>query len=441
MTIDTGSDFSGVGSLDQALERLKIKQNKKFACDSDKYARETYILNFGEPEYFPKDVYEREIPKKPLDLYMTSPPCQGFSVAGKREGSILFLNSHEFIQVNKPRYFIFENVKGIYSHEKRDKEAPFGNTFNQWLNYLGGKSINGNPVIFPTEEAVPYHIYFKTLNSKEHGVPQNRERVFIVGIRDDSDNNFTWPRTEPLTKFLKDVLEENVPEKYYLSQKMIDGFISSSEKHKEKGNNFQWKPKTGDDIANCLRANGALNSTDNSIVVGFINQKTQSSKVFDPAGTSPSICAGTHGYANGYVKVKPATSSGFEIAHEGDSINMQNPNSETRRGRVGDQIAQTLDTKCHQAVVIGAIRGRGEGWKQTLEIGSSETSNTITTVQKDNVVVSGFRIRKLTPLEGFRLMDFNSSFKWNVSDSQAYKQAGNSIPVALLEKIISKFKF
>ena len=78
--IDTGSDFSGVGSFDQALERLGIKQNKIFACDSDKYARETYILNYGQPEYYPKDVYEREIPEKALDIYMTSTPCQGFSL-------------------------------------------------------------------------------------------------------------------------------------------------------------------------------------------------------------------------------------------------------------------------------------------------------------------------------------------------------------------------
>jgi DNA (cytosine-5)-methyltransferase 1 len=220
---------------------------------------------------------------------------------------------------------------------------------------------------------------------------------------------------------LKDVLEENVPEKYDLSQEMFEGFIE-------------------DHSAN-----------DSTIKLGFINQETQSSRVYDTAGTSPSICAGTHGYANGYIKVKSATSSGFEIAKEGDSINLQNPNSETRRGRVGDQIAQTLDTKCQQAVFIGAIRGRdpkdrnnrkkGVKLVQTLEKGSSLTSNTLTTVQKDNVLILGNKIRRLTPLECFRLMDFNSNFKWNVSDSQAYRQAGNSIPVAFLEKIISKFKF
>ena len=119
---------------------------------------------------------------------MTSPPCQAFSLAGKRKGEkdkrgVLFYNSHEFIVKNKPRYFIFENVKGLLSDDS-------GKTFNRWLDYLGGKSVNGNPVIFPLGDATPYHIYHKVLNAKNYGVPQNRERVFIVGIRDDSDNTF-----------------------------------------------------------------------------------------------------------------------------------------------------------------------------------------------------------------------------------------------------------
>ena len=186
--INVGSDFSGVGAFDQALIRLKIKYNTVFACDMDKFARQTYIENYGEPKNYPNDVYNREIPKKSLDIYMTSPPCQAFSMAGKRLGKedkrgILFFNSHEFIQKNKPRYFIFENVKGLLSHEN-------GKTFQEWLNYLGGKSINGLPVLFTDENAVPYHIYYKVLNAKKLNVPQNRERIFIVGIRDDKDNFF-----------------------------------------------------------------------------------------------------------------------------------------------------------------------------------------------------------------------------------------------------------
>lgn len=115
--IKVGSDFSGVGAFRQALKRLNINHKTVFACDMDKYARLTYIKNYGEPEYYPENVYNRDIPTEPLDIYMTSPPCQAFSYAGHRKGEddergILFYNSHKFIKINRPRFFIFENVRG-----------------------------------------------------------------------------------------------------------------------------------------------------------------------------------------------------------------------------------------------------------------------------------------------------------------------------------------
>ena len=194
-TITTGSDFSGVGAFDYAIGRVAkakgFEHKRIYACDWDKFARITYAHNHGEPDYYPHDVYERDIPTESLDIYMTSPPCQSFSLAGKRKGKdsengILFFNSHEFIMENKPRYFIFENVKGLLSDDS-------GKTFQEWTTMLGGKSINGTINFFPEDDSAPYHIYHKVLNSKKHGVPQNRERVFIVGIRDDVDNDFTWP--------------------------------------------------------------------------------------------------------------------------------------------------------------------------------------------------------------------------------------------------------
>jgi len=203
--IKVGSDFSGVGAFNQALIRLGIKYEEVFACDMDKYARQTFILNYGEPKYYPENVYDREIPSESLDIYMTSPPCQSFSLAGKRKGEdskngVLFYNSHEFIKKNNPRFFIIENVKGLLSDDS-------GKTFQKWIDYLGGKTVNGNPVIFPHEESVPYHVYYQVMNAKHYGVPQNRERIFIIGIRDDIDNNFSFPKPFPLEKRLKDVLE------------------------------------------------------------------------------------------------------------------------------------------------------------------------------------------------------------------------------------------
>lgn len=287
--------------------------------------------------------------------------CQAFSLAGKRKGEddkrgVLFYNSHEFIKQNKPRYFIFENVKGLLSDDG-------GKTFYRWIDYLGGKSVNGNPVIFPHEESVPYHVYHKVLNAKNYGVPQNRERVFIIGIRDDEDNNFSFPKEIPLTKRLKDVLEENVSEKYFLSEKLLKFFIKHTEKHQAKGNGFKFKPKEEESIAQAVTTK---------------------------AGTRPD---------DNYLQVKSATSKGYELAEIGeDSINFEHPNSKTRRGRVGVGVGQTLTT-------------------------------------------FDYRIRKLTPRECFRLMDFPDDFDFScVSDSQAYKQAGNSIVVNVLYEIIKKLK-
>jgi DNA (cytosine-5)-methyltransferase 1 len=369
-----GSDFSGVGAFDQALKRLGVNYETIFACDMDKHARQTYVHNYGQPKYYPENVYNREIPADPLDIYMTSPPCQAFSLAGKRLGKddlrgILFFNSHEFIIKNKPRFFIFENVKGLLSDEG-------GKTFSEWVNMLGGKSVNGLPVLFPYETAAPYHLYWKVLNAKNHGVPQNRERVFLIGIRDDKDNSFQFPKDEHLSKRLKDVLEENVDEKYFLSEKVIsDIFIDS-------------------------------------------------------------------------FKIKSATARGYEEAKEGDSINCSVPNSETRRGRVGKGVAQTLDTSCNQAVIYNDKRltetvnknNFTQGIPSAIDSYNQSVSETIAPTVKlphnDRFMFDGYKIRRLTPRECYRLMDFPDTFTWNVSDSQAYKQAGNSIVVNVLYKIL-----
>ena len=482
--IKVGSDFSGVGAFDQALRRLEIDYKTVFACDMDLYARESYMANYGEPKYYPFDVYDRKIPKESLDIYMTSPPCQAFSLAGKRKGEddkrgVLFYNSHEFIVKNKPRYFIFENVKGLKSDAK-------GRTFQIWLDMLGGKSVNGNPVIFPREDATPYHIYHKVLNAKHFGVPQNRERVFIIGIRDDADNNFHWPKPFNLVKRLKDILENEVDQKYYLSDKMINYLHQRSDNF----NNGKVNYKDENSTASCItKYSSSLDISDNIIRVGNTNPSGNgmNGNVFDANGISPTLSTNK---GEG-IKVKSATKKGFEIANQGDSINLSNLNSETRRGRVGKEVAQTLDTACNQAVLMCAIRGRnpeqpksrvvGLPTEQRLELNRNGTSNALTTVQKNNVVVYGnlkggkwdknheqscrvydpegigatihtmgggnqepkvvqdYQIRRLTPRECFRLMDFPDTFKMPCSNSQMYKQAGNSIVVNVLAEILKRF--
>lgn len=413
--IKVGSDFSGVGAFDQALIRLGIDYENVFSCDMDKYARDTYVLNYGEPKYYPKNVYEREIPKESLDIYMTSPPCQAFSLAGMRKGEdddrgILFYNSLEFIRVNNPRYFIFENVKGLLSDNG-------GHTFRKWVDLLGGLSINGQPNLFPHYDSVPYHLYYSVLNAKCYGVPQNRERVFLIGIRDDVDNNFSFPKKEFLSKRLKDVLESDVDEKYFLSERAINGFINHTNRQKEKGNGFKFEVKGCYDIASAITTRSGIRCDDN------------------------------------FIKVKSATKKGWEVARIGeDSISLERPESKTRRGRVGVGVAQTLTTSCNQGVATFnypkvSIKLTGGKWDKTFEQsrrvydenGVSPTIHTMCGGNQDiKVLTDSCRIRKLTPRECFRLMDFPDSFIWNVSDTQAYKQAGNSIVVSVLEKIIKK---
>ena len=406
--LKVGSDFSGVGAFNQALTRLGVEYQEVFACDMDKYARQTFIHNYGEPKYYPTNVYDREIPSESLDIYMTSPPCQAFSLAGKRLGKddkrgILFFNSYEFIQKNNPRFFIFENVKGLLSDDG-------GNTFQEWINMLGGRSVNGLPILFPYDNALPYHLYWQVLNAKHHGVPQNRERVFLIGIRDDKDNNFRFPVEEHLSKRLKDVLEEEVDDKYFLSEKMIEWITEHREK-RESQNNF---PMNEDDIGSCVTA-----------------------RYFKMGAEDP------------YLKIKSATSKGYEEATEGDSINFSVPNSETRRGRVGKGVAQTLDTGCNQGVMVSKEVRTQESKYERKKTGSNNFRgkeiefrnqyhmNAITTsLTNDHLIESNYKIRRLTPRECFRLMDFPDTFTWPVSDSQAYKQAGNSIVVRVLEKII-----
>lgn len=396
-----GSDFSGVGAFNQALIRLGVEYKEVFACDMDKFARETFIHNYGEPEYYPTNVYDRAIPSESLDVYMTSPPCQAFSLAGKRLGKddkrgILFFNSHEFIQVNKPRFFVFENVKGLLSDDG-------GKTFQEWVNMLGGKSVNGVPVLFPYEESVPYHLYWQVLNAKHHGVPQNRERVFLIGIRDDVDNRFQFPREEHLTKRLKDVLEDEVDEKYFLSSETIDKLIAYDKKQKENGNGF-----------------GA--------------------KFHDEDGTMSALKVGGGGGCDDLVKIKSATSNGYEEAREGDSINFKNINSETRRGRVGKGVAQTIEANNMSQGIWVADYRNDEGLrirKDNISPCMAARRNSETDISTMAPLIGyDYKIRRLTPRECFRLMDFPDTFTWPVSDSQAYKQAGNSIVVNVLYKLL-----
>lgn len=406
--IKVGSDFSGVGAFNQALKRLGIEYKELFACDMDKYARSTFIHNYGEPEYYPTNVYERDIPAESLDIYMTSPPCQAFSLAGKRLGKndkrgILFFNSLEFIKVNKPRYFIFENVKGLLSDDN-------GNTFAEWVALLGGKSVNGSPLIFSFEDSVPYHLYWSVLNAKDYGVPQNRERVFLIGIRDDKDNNFRFPKEERLTKSLKDILQDNVDEKYFLSEKLMTWIKG----HREKRDSSNKYPLDENDISGCMTARYGKNGAEDPYI---------------KIGTWR-----THDDGRGFREIEdgncPTIPARAREDGSGQPVIIHNCITEAI-GRQGSS-NEYIDS-CKKV-------------NQALEQKYNDKHEECPTLKKhhaengDRKLWDGYKIRRLTPRECFRLMDFPDTFTWTCSDSQAYKQAGNSIVVSVLAKIINNLK-
>lgn len=390
-----GTLFSGIGAPEQGAMRVYDIQHA-FACEWDKFARQSFLANYAIDEaHFHKDIYDMDGTQYlgKCDILIGGSPCQAFSIAGLRKG----LNDkrgeliYEYIRIVdevKAPIIVYENVKGMLSIDK-------GRTIKEFVQAL---------------RDIGYHCHYDVINSKDYGVPQNRERLFLVGFLDVKlYHAFSFAPKIKLTKRLRDVLDSDVDEKYYLSHKLIEGFMSHKDRHEEKGTGFLWQPKNKEDIANYLRANASLCPTDNAIyegVIGMLDIKGNESirRVYGVDGSAPCLQTMQGGMREPKIQIKSATKQGYELASVGDSINLSMPKSETRRGRVGKQVAQTLDCACNQAGV------------------------------------EQYRIRKLTPRECLRLQDFPDTFKQVISDSQLYKQAGNSMTVAVLEMIFRQIE-
>jgi DNA (cytosine-5)-methyltransferase 1 len=257
MKIRVFTMFSGYDSQCMALDRLK-EMHPDFDyelvgwAEIDKYAIQAH--NAVYPQWSERnygDVSKIDWSKVPdFDLLTYSSPCQDFSNAGLQRGgqegsgtrSSLLWECRRAIVTKKPKYLMMENVAALVSQK-------FISTFNQWQLEL---------------ERYGYTNFAQVLNAKDYGVPQNRERIFMISILDCEDAYY-FPKKIKLTKRLKDVLEENVDEKYYLSHKMLEGFMMHNEKHQAKGTGFLFEPTEGG-TAKCLRANAALAPTDNAII-------------------------------------------------------------------------------------------------------------------------------------------------------------------------------
>ena len=359
--------FSGIGGFHLGFEKAGFKV-KSYFSEIDKHAIAVYKHQFKNAEYVGSviDIDGNKLPR--IDLITFGSPCQDFSLAGKRKGmegerSSLVLEAIRLIDECRPSVFIWENVKGTFSS---NNGADFAAILQAFAN-IGG-----------------YRLEWQLLNTS-WVLPQNRERVYLVGYSTKPGRN--WRGVFPITK-----------------SDRSDSELECSRKA----------------VTKCLTARGQ------------------------------------EGHAGmQLIKVKSATKAGYETAEEGDSINLSNPNSKTRRGRVGKGKAQTLDTGANQAVVqpyqnieIGDIRYDEGGFRPRKNgiapalVGSNNKSGTPNcSILKDNTT---YRIRRLTPIECERLQGFPDNHTEygiydgevkKMSNTQRYKQCGNAVTVDVVKAV------
>lgn len=417
--------FAGYGSQALALENLGIDFTSDIS-EIDRYAIQAYNQLHGDTHNW-GDITKIDEKKLPYyDLITYSSPCQDFSTAGLGKGgdagsgtrSSLLWECERIIRAVKPKYLLMENVKNLVGEKHK-------HNFIRWLRVL---------------EMMGYQNFWKVLNAKDYGVPQNRERVFVVSIL--GCGQYLFPNPKKLEKRLKDVLETKVDKKYYLSDDVVDKFLKSS--FRSERDKLQNK-----DICDCLRARDwksvkcvkeplacasrGRNPDNPSDRTAGLN--TEQRLEINNTGCSNTL---TSVQKDNYILIKEATKKGYAKAYEGDSINLDQSNSETRRGRVGHQMANTLTCACNQSVVELLVldeqnkRIKNDGIIGTLTIdGSSPKHN-------NRVIENDYRIRKLTPRECWRLMgvkDEQFDKLHDLSNTQLYKLAGNSIVVDVLMEI------
>lgn len=374
--------FAGIGGFRFGME--SAGHECVAFCEIDKLARASYkAIHNTEGELELHDitqVTDEEIRNiGHVDVICGGFPCQAFSIAGHRRGfedtrGTLFFEIARFAAILKPKYLFLENVKGLLNHDK-------GDTFETILSAL---------------DELGYDVEWQVLNSKDFGVPQNRERVFIIG-------HFRGQRGRKIFPI---------------------GGEDEKSSAKRLGINILGNTKNPNGTAQGTRdivhdpkgIVGTLTATDykgpKQVAIPYEIKKygvlqpnfNQSGVVYETDGIAPTIRAYQGGGLEPKIRVREATKQGYAEASVGDSVNLSHPNSKTRRGRVGEGIANTL------------VTGDSQG-----------------------VVTPNFRIRKLTPRECWRLQGFpdwafDKAQEVN-SNSQLYKQAGNSVTVNVIKEI------
>lgn len=402
--------FAGIGAQAQALKESGIKHEIVGISEIDKYALKVYENLHGKTNNLGDITKIDKIPQ--ADLWTYSFPCTDISISGKMKGfdkesntgSSLLWEVQRLLEVAKPnnelpRFLLMENVKNIVS--KR-----FLPLFQEWIDYLS---------------SLGYKSFYKILNAKDYGIPQNRERCFMLSIR-DYNGEFIFPKKEELKIKLGDLLENNVDEKYYLSTKMIDCFTDMKDRNGLfRGLQFTPKYAIKDKIARTITTKAGTRPCDNFIVEPVIT-------------------------LDGKVIVPQATKDGYAIAEIGDGIYTNRCIS--KRGVVQKDKIPTLKTSAKDIAVIvtkdtdNYIQWEQEGWFdiECRAYKEEKISGALNTRGHMKVLTNDVAIRRLTPRECFRLMgwkdvDIDKAFSSGVSDTQLYKMAGNSIVVNCLTKI------
>lgn len=473
--------FSGIGGFETALNELG--GTCVLASEIDKHANKAYGIIYGESTA--GDITQVAADSVPdHDLLVGGFPCQAFSIAGKQLGfedtrGTLFFEIARIARVKKPKMLLLENVKGLVSHDK-------------------GRTLD---TIIQTLHDVGYAVDFKVLNSKYFGVPQNRERIFIVAIRDIPHEpwaiskkrdvvakakeriqafgvrtfNFDWPLNGVVTTSIRDILEDHVDEKYYLSEektaKLIEqleeteksdvrfvGGINNGSKWLDNGKalsrNFRQGNRVYDSsgIATTLTSQpvGGLggftslytvpNDSDMQMV-GLLDMKGNESirRVYSAEGISPTLTT----MGGGHREPKILTESPQQYSYEGEGVSYcldANYTKGTSPGDVGKGRRTHLVEEVRPVPTPDREEKRQQG-RRFKENG--EPAFTVNTIDRHGVAIGTYpryRIRKLTPLECFRLQGFPDAYyhalkSAGISDTQLYKMAGNAVTVNVISAI------
>lgn len=370
-TIRLATSFSGIGAIEHAFQRLGLKHEIIFAGDIEPKCKQSYFANYRiREDQWHSDIHLFDATPYlgQIDLFVGGAPCQAFSMVGKRKGfddtrGTLFREFARVVKECQPKVFIFENVKGLLSHDSGNTWEVIRSTFE---DYCG------------------YYIHFATLNSKDFGIPQHRERIFCIGFKNDVD--FVFPTPIPLEYRMYDFLEDYIQTRYFLKEKGIK-FVTSTK------NRTKCYTQINGEIALCQKRNQQFN--------------WHGDFIYHPAALDEPY---EEGWDEFIFDVRDVEEK-YYLSEKVKNYVLTPGTKNFRTSTATDlDVARPLLQSMHKMHRAGV----------------------------DNYVTHKGRIRKLTPRECLRLMGFKDSFKIVVSDTSIYQQAGNSIVVDVLIAILKQ---